>query len=180
VPQEDLIPIGRFARLSGLTVHTLRHYDDVGLLTPADVDPDTGYRRYRRSQLATARLIASLRWVDLPVDRVRVLLQSDVDPDTASQILTEHRRRLERDRRLTDDRLRDTRRFIERGLVMPKIATQVRPCQIKLGVHDVEKAAAFYSSAFGMRYDIIRRTGDEEIYGLMLGEYGNWVWLYQG
>lgn len=39
--------IGRFAQLSGLSIHALRHYDDVGLLEPAVVDAATGYRRYR-------------------------------------------------------------------------------------------------------------------------------------
>lgn len=52
---DELVTIGHFARLSGLSVHALRHYDDVGLLAPAAVDPDTGYRRYRHDQ-TTARL----------------------------------------------------------------------------------------------------------------------------
>ena len=52
---DDLLPIGRFARLTGLTIGALRHYDEEGVLAPADVDPATGYRRYRRDQVATAR-----------------------------------------------------------------------------------------------------------------------------
>ena len=39
---ESLLPIGRFARLTGLTVKALRHYDEVGLLEPASVDSATG------------------------------------------------------------------------------------------------------------------------------------------
>lgn len=61
--------IGRFAQLSGLSIHALRHYDDVGLLEPAVVDADTGYRRYQRGQIQRARLIGSLRWIDLPSTR---------------------------------------------------------------------------------------------------------------
>jgi hypothetical protein len=41
-----LLSIGRFAHFTGLTVKALRHYDSVGLLRPASVDPHTGYRRY--------------------------------------------------------------------------------------------------------------------------------------
>ncbi len=37
------LSIGRFARLTGLSIHALRHYDEVGLLRPDMVDPDTGY-----------------------------------------------------------------------------------------------------------------------------------------
>jgi len=66
VDDGQLMSIGRFARVSGLSIHALRHYDDVGLLTPAEVDAASGYRRYRSSQIRSARLIQSLRWIDLP------------------------------------------------------------------------------------------------------------------
>jgi hypothetical protein len=39
-----MFSIGEFARLGGVSVRTLRHYDEIGLLRPAAVDPDTGYR----------------------------------------------------------------------------------------------------------------------------------------
>ena len=42
--QQQLMPIGRFSRLTGLTVKALRHYSELGLLRPASIDPDTGYR----------------------------------------------------------------------------------------------------------------------------------------
>ena len=42
----ELMTIGRFARVTGLTVKALRHYDEVGLLRPAAVDAETGYRSY--------------------------------------------------------------------------------------------------------------------------------------
>jgi hypothetical protein len=50
----DLVPIGRFARLSGLTVKALRHYDAVGLLRPAYVDDSSGYRYYALPQARAA------------------------------------------------------------------------------------------------------------------------------
>ncbi|MDQ3876000.1 MAG: MerR family DNA-binding transcriptional regulator [Actinomycetota bacterium] len=43
-PQEGLLPIRRFARGRGLTVKALRHYDESGLLQPAYVDEESGYR----------------------------------------------------------------------------------------------------------------------------------------
>jgi hypothetical protein len=42
----DLLGIGAFALASGLSIHALRHYDEVGLVRPASVDPVTGFRRY--------------------------------------------------------------------------------------------------------------------------------------
>src|SRR5438128_997048 len=54
---DPLLSIGVFARRSRLSMKALRHYDRLGLLTPAEVDQSSGYRRYRESQLATARLV---------------------------------------------------------------------------------------------------------------------------
>ena len=76
---DELLPIGRFARLAGLSVGALRHYDELDLLRPAEVDSSSGYRRYRRDQLETARSIARLRELELPLDEIRVVLAAD-DP----------------------------------------------------------------------------------------------------
>ncbi len=91
---DDLLPIGRFARLTGLTIGALRHYDDAGVLEPADVDPATGYRRYRRDQVATARAVAALRDLELSLPAIRALLDAD-DPATRGDILRDERTRLE-------------------------------------------------------------------------------------
>ena len=58
--------IGDFSRATHLTVKTLRHYHEVGLLTPVAVDPQTGYRRYGTEQLATAQVVRRLRDLGLP------------------------------------------------------------------------------------------------------------------
>jgi MerR family regulatory protein len=50
----DLLPIGQFARMTGLTVRAVRHYGELGLLEPAYVDPDTGYRYFTTEQVADA------------------------------------------------------------------------------------------------------------------------------
>jgi DNA-binding transcriptional MerR regulator len=67
---DPLLSIGVFARRSWLSMKALRLYDRLGVLTPADVDEETGYRRYRESQLATARLVAMLRRLDMPLAQV--------------------------------------------------------------------------------------------------------------
>ena len=69
-PVDRLLTIGVFARRSRLSPKALRLYDRLGLLTPAHVDEDNGYRRYRESQLETARLVALLRRLDMPLARV--------------------------------------------------------------------------------------------------------------
>lgn len=67
---ERLLTIGTFARRSRLSLKALRLYERLGLLTPALVDPGNGYRRYRESQLFTARLIVGLRRLDMPLSEV--------------------------------------------------------------------------------------------------------------
>lgn len=93
---DDLLPIGRFARLAGLSVGALRHYDEVDLLRPARVDPATGYRSYRRDQLDDARTIVRLRELETPVETIRAFLAAD-DPG-------ERRRLVDGDRRQTKAR----------------------------------------------------------------------------
>ncbi|WP_043626378.1 MerR family transcriptional regulator [Nonomuraea candida] len=65
--EEELLPIGQFARLGRLSVKQLRHYDELGLLRPAYVDAETGYRYYRASQARTALSIGLLRSLDVPL-----------------------------------------------------------------------------------------------------------------
>jgi DNA-binding transcriptional MerR regulator len=89
---EQVMTIGRFARLSGLTVKALRHYDELGLLEPAAVDAETGYRSYTPSQLGRAEAIRRLRKLELPLDEVRTLLDTD-DPAVVRRVLVEHQRR---------------------------------------------------------------------------------------
>ena len=75
---ERLLGIGAFARRSRLSLKALRLYDRLGLLTPAHVDAGSGYRRYRESQLETARLIAMLRRLDMPLARVSEIVSAGV------------------------------------------------------------------------------------------------------
>ena len=76
---DDLLSIGRFARLAGLSVGALRHYDELDLLRPARIDPVTGYRSYRRDQLETAAAIVRWRDLEVPLESIRDLLATD-DP----------------------------------------------------------------------------------------------------
>jgi len=74
-----LMPIGRFARLSGLSVGALRHYDAHGLLAPSAVSGETGYRFYAADQLESARQIARLRDLDMPLPEIRAYLAADAE-----------------------------------------------------------------------------------------------------
>ncbi len=75
-PVEQLLTIGVFARRSRLSPKALRLYERLGLLTPAHVDQENGYRRYREGQLETARLIVMLRRLDMPLATVAEIVDA--------------------------------------------------------------------------------------------------------
>jgi DNA-binding transcriptional MerR regulator len=90
----DLLTIGRFARLTGLSIGALRHYDELDLLRPARTDPFTGYRLYARYQLEAARTIVRLRDLELPLETIRAYLATD-DRAEARRLLAEHHGRIQ-------------------------------------------------------------------------------------
>lgn len=72
----------------------LRHYHQIGLLEPADVDPHTGYRRYTADQIPTAQVIRRLRDLDMPLDEIRAVLAA-ADPEDRSEQIAAHLSRME-------------------------------------------------------------------------------------
>ncbi len=80
--------IGRVAKMTGLTSRTLRHYDDIGLLTPAWTGPD-GRRRYGQPELLRLQHILVLRELGTSLDRIASIVDSD-DPSTTIALLRDH------------------------------------------------------------------------------------------
>ncbi len=77
------IPIGRFAQLAGFTVRALRHYESQGLLLPARVDRESGYRYYRSEQLHDALRVRLLRALEMPLPEVVEVMR---DPESSASI----------------------------------------------------------------------------------------------
>ena len=68
------LSIGEFSSRSRLSPKALRLYQELGLLEPTAVDPDTGYRSYELAQLEQAHLIALLRRIALPLAEIKAIL----------------------------------------------------------------------------------------------------------
>lgn len=68
------LTIGDFSRATHLSVKTLRHYHQVGLLEPSSVDPHTGYRYYEGEQIPLAQVIRRLRDLEMPIPDVKAVL----------------------------------------------------------------------------------------------------------
>jgi effector-binding domain-containing protein len=108
----DLLPIGRFARLAGLTVRAVRHYGELGLLQPVYVDPETGYRYYTSGQLVNAAAIRRLRFLELALDEIREIISAD-DPSLTRARLVEHRAKMAELAATTEQILNTLQRLIE-------------------------------------------------------------------
>jgi DNA-binding transcriptional MerR regulator len=79
--------IGTVARLAQVSVRTLRYYDEIGLLAPVWVDPDTGYRWYAPEQLHRLHRILALRDLGVKLSEISVLLSDDLSVDELRGIL---------------------------------------------------------------------------------------------
>ncbi len=94
-----MLSIGDFSRVTHLSIKTLRHYHDVGLLEPAEVDASTGYRHYSLAQVPTAQVIRRFRDLEMPVERVREVLAAP-DLEARNRLIADHLATLEK--RLAD------------------------------------------------------------------------------
>jgi len=97
------LSIGDFSRITHLSVKTLRHYHDVGLVEPDHVDASSGYRYYSQAQIPTAQVVRRLRDLDMPIPDIKAVLVAA--PGVRNQLITTHLSRLE-------DELANTRQAV--------------------------------------------------------------------
>jgi DNA-binding transcriptional MerR regulator/effector-binding domain-containing protein len=148
---EPRVSIGEFAAAVHLSVKTLRHYHEVGLLEPSEVDPNTGYRYYSYEQIPAAQVIRRLRNLDMPVAELKSVLAAP-DPAARHRLILEHLGRLETQLAQTTAAVNELQgllgqapreRPVERRTVAPTPA---------LAIHDVvdrEDVLAWWHGALG-------------------------------
>jgi len=157
----ELIPIGEFSGLCQLSVKMLRHYDEIGLLAPAHVDPANGYRYYSLDQLVVAATIRELRRVDMPLADVRSLLSAD-RPDEIHDVLGRHRERLCRQLIDSERRLVLIEQFVAKESPMVDI-TEVELPSLRVAARTVEGPSAMtgllVTSAFHELFAALQRDG---------------------
>jgi DNA-binding transcriptional MerR regulator len=103
--------IGTFSRAASISIKALRAYHAQGILEPAVVDEETGFRSYHVGQLADAAVVRRLRDLDVPLAAVREVLGAR-DPEVTRRVLAEHtsrmRSELERAERIVAELSRTT------------------------------------------------------------------------
>jgi len=76
-----MLKIGEFSRLSQVTVKTLHHYDELGLIKPAHIDPVTNYRFYTVEQLPRIHRIMALKEMGLSLEQIGIMLEKELPTD---------------------------------------------------------------------------------------------------
>ena len=90
-----MLTIGDFARHGRVSVRMLRHYDAIGLLRPAHVDPSSGYRFYKAAQLSRLNRIVALKDLGFTLQQVQAILDEDVSTEELRGMLRLRRAELE-------------------------------------------------------------------------------------
>lgn len=137
--------------LTGLSIPTLRHYDDIGLLPPAKVDVQTGYRRYSSAQVDTGRRVRLLREAELSTEDIARMLNGDTS--AAREVLARQRaalsERAARVEALLDQLTHDN---IEGTATQMKTAADFRLAAVNIGVDSAaafEAVCAFWGEVLG-------------------------------
>lgn len=89
-----MLKIGDFSKLAQISIRMLRHYDELGLLTPEQVDGFTGYRYYSEAQLPTAVRIMALKDMGFRLAAIPEILRRYDEPEALSAFLAEKRAQL--------------------------------------------------------------------------------------
>lgn len=82
-----MLKIGDFSKLSRVSIRMLRHYDEIGLLAPIRVDPDSGYRYYNEDQLPVAGRIAALKDMGFGLTAIGEMLTCHEDKEALERYL---------------------------------------------------------------------------------------------
>jgi DNA-binding transcriptional MerR regulator len=164
IDNDPLMAIGVFSTASLVSVKALRRYHEQGLLVPAAIDRETGYRSYRVSQLIDAQVVKRLRDLDLPLRAVEEIVRAR-DPEVTRRLIADHEQ-------VMRERLGDLTRLVDelqRVIVQPSLQTPAyirhEPDQHILAitelVHDPGHAnyGTFLDGAFTRIWSNLQRLG---------------------
>jgi DNA-binding transcriptional MerR regulator len=79
--------IGEFAGIFGLSIKTLRIYDHIGLLKPAYIDKESGYRYYMPEQVQALNVIIELKSIGFSLKEIKEVVKSGMDPECLGKML---------------------------------------------------------------------------------------------
>jgi DNA-binding transcriptional MerR regulator len=155
------VTIGDFSRASHLSVKTLRHYHEVGLLEPSEVDPGNGYRYYAEDQIPVAQVIRRLRGLQMPVAEVKSVLAAP-DPEARNGLIVGHLDRLEADLASTRAAVVELRGLLERPEAPRAVEHRTVPPTSAVAIQETvarEDVLAWWQGALGELHAIVGAQG---------------------
>ena len=157
----DALSIGDFSVITHLSIKTLRYYHQVGLLEPAEVDPHTGYRRYRVEQIPTAQIIQRFRDLGMPLEEVKAVLAAP-DLDTRNALIAAHLSRLEGELEQTRQTVLALRNLLEPARAPISVEYRTVRATQAVGIQDVVDLSdllVWYHGALGELYATVAVQG---------------------
>jgi DNA-binding transcriptional MerR regulator len=145
------VTIGDFSRASQLSIKTLRHYHDVGLLEPSEVDPGNGYRYYAEDQIPVAQVIRRLRGLQMPIAEVKAVI-AEPHPEARNRLIVAHLDRLEAELGRTRAVVRELRELLERPQTPRAVQHRTVPPTSAIAIQetvDREDVLAWWQGALG-------------------------------
>jgi DNA-binding transcriptional MerR regulator len=156
-----LVSIGDFSRMTHLSIKALRFYHDQGLLEPARIDPDSGYRFYDPAQVPVAQVIRRFRDLDMPLDQVKAVLLAP-DLQTRTKEIISHLASMETKLAELQMSVASLRALLEGPPARPDVEFRSIPATRVLAVRatvTAEEAWAWGTGAFEELYGRIDRAG---------------------
>lgn len=127
--------IGDFSRLCQVSVKTLHHYDEIGLVRPARVDRENGYRFYTAAQMPRVRCIMNLRALGFSLDEIAQALAGDATAAQLQELLETKQQELQQLARDTQTRLAQLDAWlkqINQEATMPRLDVVVKKIEPQL------------------------------------------------
>jgi len=155
------LTVGDFSRVTHLSVKTLRHYHEVGLLEPAEVNPVNGYRYYAPDQIPTAQVILRLRNLEMPVADVKAVLAA---PDSAARnaLIAAHLDRLETELARTRTAVDSLRNLLQRPAKAASVEHRTVPEATTVSIRapvDRADVLAWWQGALGELHATVHAQG---------------------
>jgi DNA-binding transcriptional MerR regulator/effector-binding domain-containing protein len=155
------LTVGDFSRATHLSVKTLHHYHEVGLIAPTTVNPDTGYRYYSAGQIPAAQVIRRLRDLGMPVVEVKAVLAAP-DASARNALIAAHLGRLEAELAQTQAAVESLRNLLRPPDGAPAIEHRSVPATAAAAIGAVVGRAdilAWWQGALGELRATVRAQG---------------------
>ena len=156
-----LVSIGDFSRMTHLSVKALRHYHDVGLLAPAEIDPSSGYRRYDAEQVSVAQVIRRFRDLGMPLEEVKAVLDAP-DVEARNAVIVAHLDRMESQLEQTRATVVSLRAVLEHPHVPQPVeyrSVGAMTCLADRSVVTMDEFAGWWMEAFTKLHERLQREG---------------------